>query len=209
MRVLGAAVLAALPKVGAGDMRIDPHRIFLVRDYVSLACQARHPETMRDIGRLEIEKRRRGAFGIAERNVKFVGGDDAEAGIAELPPPLMRDHMDAERAGRPRRRLHRIYGACSDEDEYQYNEDGDRRPCELDRIAAVDLRRFAAVVARADAESHDAVGQQSGDNQENHRRDRDDEECDGVDFVSGGRNCIEDAARRNLRVRSAHPPVVG
>ena len=60
--VLGAAVLAALPEVGPGDVRIDPHRIFPVRDDVSLAGQARHPEAVRDIGGLEIKKRRRRDF---------------------------------------------------------------------------------------------------------------------------------------------------
>ena len=189
-------------------MRIDPHRIFFVGDDVGLAGQPRHPEAVRDVGRLEIEKGRRRALRIAQRNMKLVGGDDAEAGIAELPPPLMRDHVDAERVRRPRRRLHRIYGTGRDQDEHQYDEDGDRRPCELDRIAAVDLRRFAAVVGGARAKADDAVSQQSADDQENHAGDRDDEERDGVDLVSGSRDRIEDAARGNLRVRFAHPPVV-
>ena len=100
--MLSAAVLAALAEVGTGDVRIDPHRIFPVRDYVSLACQERHPETMRDVSRLEIEKGRRWTLRITQRNMKLIGSDDAEAGVTELPPPLMRDHMDAERAGRPR-----------------------------------------------------------------------------------------------------------
>ena len=190
-------------------MRIDPHRIFLIRDDVSLAGKARHPEAMRDVGRLEIEKGRRGILRIAQRHVQLVGGDDAEVRVAELPPPLMRDDVDAERARRPRRCLHRIYGAGGDEDEHQYNDDGDRRPCELDRAAAIHLRRLAGVVAGAGAKSHDAVGQQTADDQENHAGDGDDEERDGVDLVGGSRNRVVDAARGNLRVRIAHPPVVG
>src|SRR5438552_933335 len=43
-RMLGAAVLAALPEIGARDLRIDPHRVFLIRDHVSLAREARHPK---------------------------------------------------------------------------------------------------------------------------------------------------------------------
>jgi len=164
---------------------------------------------VRDVGGLEIEKGRRRAVGVAKRNVKFVGGDDAEAGVVELPPPLMRDHADAERVGRPPRCLHSVYGAGGDQDEHQHDEDGDRRPCELDRIAAVHLGRLARVFAGADAEAHDAVGQQAADDQENHRGDRDDEERDGVDLMSRGRDGVEDAARGNLRVRIPHPPIVG
>src|SRR5260370_35612492 len=136
--MLGAAVFAALPEISSRDLRIDPHRIFLIRDNVSFACQARHPETMHDVGRLEIEKRRRRTTRIAQRHVKFVGGDDAECRIAKLPPPLMSDHVDAERSRRPRRRLDHIYSSRRDQAEHEYNEDRYRRPRELDRIAAID-----------------------------------------------------------------------
>src|ERR1700687_1065763 len=158
-RMLGATILAALPEIGPRDLRIYPHRVPFVRDHVSLARKTRHPEAMRDVGGLEIEKCRRGTMRITQRYMKFVGSDDTECRVAELPPPLMSDHVDAQRSRRPGRRLNHIDGSRRDQDENEYNDDRHRGPSEFDRIAAVNLRRLAAIVAWPRAKANHAVGQ--------------------------------------------------
>src|SRR5215471_15109750 len=56
--VLCAAILGAVAEIGAGVGGLNPHSVFLVRDYISLAGKLRDPETVRDICRLQVEKSR-------------------------------------------------------------------------------------------------------------------------------------------------------
>ena len=121
----------------------------------------------------------------------------------------MPDHVDAERSRRARHGLDYIDCSRRDQDENECNDDRNRSPREFDRIASVNLRRLAAVVARARAKTNHAVRQQRSDDQKDRCADRDHEEGDGVDLVSGSRDCVEYAARRNFGVGLAHPPVVG
>src|SRR5271156_1713370 len=145
---------------------------------------------------------------IAKRHVKFVGGDDAEIRVSELPPPLMSDHVDAERSGRARRSLHYIYSSRGYQKKHEYNQDRHCGPREFDRIAAIELGRFAVVVAGAGTKANHAVSKQSPDDHKDHGGDGDHEECDGVDLVRRGGGGIEDAAGRDLGVGIAHAPVL-
>ena len=103
--VLRSAVLRALAEIEAGVCRIDPHGVDLIGNQIHLAGQSRNPEAMVDIRGRHGQIGRRRVRGIADRNVQFVGGDDAEFRIAILPPELMADHHDIERG--------RGLGACS------------------------------------------------------------------------------------------------
>jgi len=64
------------------DVQIDPHRIFPIGDDVSLAGEAR-------------QKGRRGAFGIAQRNLKLVGGRGGDGRQEATRYPGDQSHLDA------------------------------------------------------------------------------------------------------------------
>ena len=58
------------------------------------------------------------------------------------------------------RGLHVINGADGREDQDKYDEQRDRRPGELDRIAPVDLRGSRGIVRGPRAKANDAVSEQ-------------------------------------------------
>ena len=73
-----------------------------------------------------------------------------ELRVAELPPPLVADDRDLERAGRPRRVLDLVdHARGRQRTARRRSGSGDHRPRHLDLRAAVDLRRLRRVVARA------------------------------------------------------------
>src|SRR5438477_12222131 len=96
---------------------------------------------MNDVGRMQGE-----IHGSPGRYVELVCGDDAVLGIAELPPPLVSDHLDLQRV---RRRF------CLRLEDSSYGRDGDKnqndrrdqRPENLEIRAAVSLRWPAGVAA--------------------------------------------------------------
>src|SRR5882757_3416480 len=88
LRVLGAAVLGALAQEKPSPFRLNPHRVYFVGDEVRLARQTRHPETVHNVGRTQIQKRRESDATVTDGHVQFVGCYDAELGITNLPPPL-------------------------------------------------------------------------------------------------------------------------
>src|SRR5215813_12078224 len=98
--VLCAAVLGAVTEIGAGDCGLNPHAVFFVGDYISLAGKLRHPEAVRDIRRLQVEKRGLAFVSSAGRHVQFIGGYDAEFRITNLPPPRSEEHT-SELQSRP------------------------------------------------------------------------------------------------------------
>ena len=79
---------------------------------------------------------------IADRDMKFVGGDDAELRIAKFPPELMADNDDIQRS----LRLGGVLGVEDDprrgQEKNHNDEDWNYRPGKLNLIAAVNLRRF-------------------------------------------------------------------
>jgi len=199
-RMLSAAKLGTLTEVSSGNVWIYPHGVLLIGNYVGLAGQARNPEAVRDVGGLEIQKGRRWSREIAHRHVKLVRGSNAENRVTEFPPPLMPDDAHAQSTRWLRPRLNDVNDTSSGKEQDEYNEDRNRGPCEFNRVAAVDLRRFAAVIAGAGSKSHDAVGEQACHDQKNYGGDRENKERDGIDLLSWGGDRLEYAARRNFRV---------
>src|SRR5215469_10233546 len=181
--MFGTAILRALAEVGAGLIRIDPHLVLSIWDNVGFSREARHPETVRHIRRFKVEERRRGMRRVAQRNVQFVRGHDAELGISELPPPLMPDHANQDRIRRARSGLHRIDRAYGRQDQNENDQDRNGSPGEFYWIAAVDLRGLAAVVTRTLAKADDAVDDEARDDYEDHGANDYRKVSDRVDFV--------------------------
>src|SRR6266850_1417389 len=96
-RVLGPAVSPALSQEQAGAFRLNPHRIDFVGNEINFSHQTRHPKTVDDIRSAQIEEGWQSAAALAHRDVKFIGGDDAKFGIANLPPPLLADDLYVQR----------------------------------------------------------------------------------------------------------------
>ncbi|MFM1751115.1 MAG: hypothetical protein RL119_77, partial [Actinomycetota bacterium] len=116
--------------------RREPEVVGLVGDEVALPPHLRDPEGVEHIlgGELELHR-------TAHRDVELVGGDDAELRVAELPPPLMPDHLHLEgaRGGiglRLEDRLDR-----RDRDQHQ-DDRGDHRPGDLEGGVPMDRARL-------------------------------------------------------------------
>ena len=87
--VLNSAIFGALAAVDADLLGHEDDIVLPAGDEVLLAGEARHPEAVDHVVRVEPDPDRH-----AYRQVQFVGGGDAEIRVAELPPPLMPDHLD-------------------------------------------------------------------------------------------------------------------
>src|SRR5207247_5939400 len=92
VRVGRAAELGALSVVDSGRVDDERHLIVAPGHDVALATYGWHPERVDHVGPFQVQHDR-----LADREGKLVGGDDAERGIAELPPPLPAPHFDVER----------------------------------------------------------------------------------------------------------------
>jgi hypothetical protein len=109
-------------------------------DHVRLAGQARHPEVVDDIHRLQ-----RDAHRAAHRDVHVAGGDDgilglADARVLELEPPLVAHGRDFNRVLRVAGQLGRLGLRAEGEDcDHQHNQRRRDRPEDLDLGVAVDL----------------------------------------------------------------------
>src|SRR5262249_55087022 len=109
---------------------------------VGLAAQLRNPEAVIRVRGEQLHERRPWVRGIAHGDVQLVRGDDPEAGVAELPPELMTDDGDVERAGWPARVLHGVDHARGGQEQHEHDQARNDGPGELDLRAAVDLGRF-------------------------------------------------------------------
>ena len=74
--------------------------------------------------------------------------------VLKLPPELVADGRNLGRAGREARVFDGVNHTRGCEKKDDHDEDGDDGPGQFHLVAAVDLRRLAAVVARALAELH-------------------------------------------------------
>jgi hypothetical protein len=113
----------------------------VVRDQVALAAEARDPEGVEDVRGLEREVHR-----APGGQVQLVRRRHAVLRVAELPPPLVADHLDLQRVGR-RLRLGAEdgpHGRDGDEDEDQRR---DSRPEDLERGVPVDVLGLALPLA--------------------------------------------------------------
>ena len=102
LRVLGAAVLGALPPVHPGSVRAKGQSIDAARDHVDLAAEARDPEAVDDVGRGQDE-----VGGGPQGEVDLVRRDHRAArGHRGSEPPTTtvapRPRSASPRAGRPR-----------------------------------------------------------------------------------------------------------
>src|SRR5262245_1542145 len=80
--MLGAAVLGALAQKQPGALRLDPHRVHLVGDEVCLAGQTRHPETVHDVCRTQIEESWQSVATLTDGYVQLIGCYNAQPGIS-------------------------------------------------------------------------------------------------------------------------------
>ena len=95
--------------------------------------------------------------------MQLVGGDHAELGVADLPPPLSPDDGDLDCVGRPRRRLDFVNHPAGGEHEDDDDDERHRSPRGLHLSAPIDLRRLRALLSSGSAKSHHAVRDQSPD----------------------------------------------
>src|SRR6185295_11967007 len=95
-----AAILGAVADVSAYLYWFDPHSIRPIGNHIGFAGQLRHPETVHDIRRLQLEESRLRLARLADWHVKFICRHDTKLRVANFPPPLVADHRDIERVGR-------------------------------------------------------------------------------------------------------------
>jgi len=155
--VLRAAILGALPKVHAGFVRVDPDGINAIGDQVCFAGELRNPKAVIGVRGEQLDEGGRRMRRIADGNMQFVGGDDAERRIAELPPELMTDRGDLNRAGGRQGIFHGMDDARGGKKEHQNDENGHDGPRQLYLIAAVDLGRLTGVTGAALAKFYDGI----------------------------------------------------
>ena len=130
------AELRALSEVDAGHARHEDDAVRVAGDDVALAAELRHPEAVDHVRGSELQ-----ANGSAGGQVDLVGRHDAEPRIADLPPPLVRRDVDAERVGgrhlglRPERHPDRRDG------DREQDQRGTDRPRHLEVEALVARRR--------------------------------------------------------------------
>jgi hypothetical protein len=89
--VLGSAELGAGPAEGAGDFRLEPERIMPAGKDVALSGELGNPEAVQHVHRGHPQVDR-----LANRDMHLVRGNHPQIGVAELPPPLMADHLDLD-----------------------------------------------------------------------------------------------------------------
>ena len=110
-----------------------------------------------------------GCDGIAYRNMQFIRRDHAQGRITELPPELMADGDHFNRPRRLRSILDRMDHARRGEEKHQHDQHRNHSPGKFHLVAAINLRRLAAVVVPAPAEFHNGIHKQAEDNRKNQR----------------------------------------
>ena len=154
----GAAELGALTPVLAGRVGAKLDAVDPTLDQVAFAGEPRHPKAVDDVGRRHLEL----DWG-PHRDVQLVRGTDPQRRVAILPPPLMADDLDPQRAlGCVARGLeNRAHRGNGDEHEDQRRRE---RPANLERRVAVHRLRRRGTRSRAIA--RDRVQQQRFDDDE-------------------------------------------
>ena len=98
MRVLRATKLGALPAEGPRPVSRQVQHVHLARDQILLAIQVGDPKAVNYVVGTQYEAHR-----LTDRDVDFVGADEGAARfgseIPHLPPPLVSDDLDTDRAG--------------------------------------------------------------------------------------------------------------
>ena len=137
--VLRSAILRALAQEEAGLVRVDPHAVRVIRNQVGLARQARDPEAVVGIGGKQLSGMSAWDGRIADRHVQLVGRDDAESGIAILPPELVTDDGHFDGIGGLRGVLNGVDDAGRRQEQGNDDENRNDRPGQLHLGASVDL----------------------------------------------------------------------
>src|SRR5690625_7465108 len=83
------AKFGAVAGVDARLISDQPQLVVLVRDQVTLPAQARRPERVQNVSRVEVEDET-----AANRNVQLVRSNDAVVRVLEVPPPLVAGDVD-------------------------------------------------------------------------------------------------------------------
>ena len=171
-----------------GRVRREPDVVRVVRDQVALAVELRHPEGVEHVLGREREIGR-----AAHRQIELVRRDHAVLRIPELPPPLVADDLNLQRARdrlclRLEDRLDRWNGDEGEDD--RWNE----RPAYFEGGVAVELLGLAVAVALTETD-------------ENHHQQRlDENEHDNAHVQQSAREQIhgvtELGVRPENRVRS-------
>src|SRR6202171_1923518 len=194
--MLGPAVLCALSKVDPRLARLDPHLVRVVGNQVRLACQARHPEAVIGIRGEQREKGR-----LADGQVQLVRRDDVQPRVPILPPELVADDRHLQRAWRARSVLDAEDDSRRCQEEHQHDDDWCDGPGKLYLVASIDLGRLAAIVVLSLPELHARVRQQTGDDDENGADDREHEQRQLENRLSGSGDRSEDVRRAQGGVR--------
>src|SRR5262249_53985369 len=179
---------------------LDRHVVGLVGDHVHLACELGHPEAVHDVYGLDRDEGGGGPSGIAHRHVELVGGDHAELGIADFPPPLVADDGYFHGVGRLRTPLDAPDVAGGDEEEDDDDEEWHHRPRQLDPVTAVDLGRLAGAVGGAPTVAHEVRQTEARNDDKDEGGDGEQEERHFADEHRGGGNRRKDIWGRALSV---------
>src|ERR1051325_7121977 len=158
--MLGATVLGALAEKQSGALRLNPHRVYFIRDEVRLAGQARYPEAVHNVCRAQVDEGWHPVATLTHRHVKFICRYNAQLGIPNLPPPLMSDHLNIQRGSRLARVLHFLNYSRRSQGKDKHDEKRHRRPCRLNGPAPVNLRWFGSVIIGPAAETNNRIHEQ-------------------------------------------------
>src|SRR5947209_6924929 len=95
VRMLMSAELGALASEGSFLISLDPERIFITRNQIAFSVQVGRPEAVNHILRRSLNHHR-----LADWNMDLIRSDHGLISlrglIADLPPPLMADDLDAD-----------------------------------------------------------------------------------------------------------------
>ena len=127
--------------------------------------------------------------------MQLVGGDDAQLGVAELPPELMADYSDVERGLGFWSVLNGEDDARGCEKQDHHNEHGNHSPRQFHLSAAVDLRRLLLRIGVARPEFDDDESEQSRNHDEDGASNQKNEEREPVNLVRGRGGRRQDGGR--------------
>src|SRR6266481_829994 len=95
--------------------------------------------------------------GVAHRDVQFVGRDNSQLRISELPPVLMSNRGDLYSARRFWSILNRVDYSRGGQEQDNDNQNWNDRPRQLNLRASVYLSRLAAGIRRSSTELNDGI----------------------------------------------------
>ncbi len=135
------------------------------------------------VGREEFDESGSRMGAIADGNVEFVGGDDAEGGVAELPPKLMTDSGDIEGVRGRNRVLNGLNDTSGGKEKDQDDEHGHNGPSQFHLVAAVNLRRLAIITCGMVAKSNYGIDQKRKDYNKNQAGNDENEKGQAADGI--------------------------